>query len=348
MSAGEPNFQTIQQHLSQNQKTWVVTGVAGFIGSNLLESLLLLNQKVIGLDNLSTGSYKNLQDVENIVGEENWRNFKFIEGDIRNFETCLKVCDGSEYILHQAALGSVPRSIANPIDSHDSNVTGFLNMLTAGRDMKVKNFVYAASSSTYGDHPDLPKIENRIGKPLSPYAVTKLVDELYANVYADIYGLNSVGLRYFNVFGPRQTINSPYAAVIPLWIGAIKNNKNIHINGDGTTSRDFTYIKNVVQANLLAAININLANDTHSIFNIAVGDRTSLNDLYACISREVFEIDSSIEIKKPIFKDFRPGDVKHSQADIEKAREVLSYSPSHTVEEGIKETVSWYLQNIDD
>jgi UDP-N-acetylglucosamine 4-epimerase len=341
------SFQEVKNYLLQNQKTWVVTGVAGFVGSNLLEFLLLANQKVIGLDNFSTGSNKNLVDIELSVNKDQWKNFTFLEGDILSFETCLRVCKNADFVLHQAALGSVPRSIENPIRSHESNVTGFINILTASRDMNIKKFVYAASSSTYGDHPDLPKIESRIGKPLSPYAVTKLVDELYAGVYADIYNFNSIGLRYFNVFGPRQTINSPYAAVIPVWMGAIQSNQDIFINGDGETSRDFTYIQNVIQANVLAALSDGL-DDTHFVFNVAVGDRTSLNSLYQYIAEEVNKIDPSINVGKPKYKDFRSGDVRHSQADINKAKKLLGYEPSHTVKKGIKETVCWYMNNIND
>lgn len=333
-----PSYQLIQESLILKPKTWLITGVAGFIGSNLLEKLLQLNQTVIGIDNFSTGHNKNLEDVRLLISDKQWKKFKFIEGDIANFETCNKVCNKIDYVLHQAALGSVPRSIQDPISSNLSNVTGFLNMLTAAKDANVLNFVYAASSSTYGDHPDLPKKEHLIGNPLSPYAVTKYVNELYASVFYSSYGLNTIGLRYFNVFGRRQDKNGAYAAVIPKWVASFIDNQPVQINGDGSTSRDFCYVDNAVQANILAATVTN-TNSLNQIFNVAVGDRTTLLEL-ADIIKDNIPTGSSSEM---IFKEFREGDVKHSQADISKAKSLLAYEPSHNVEQGIKETVAWYL-----
>lgn len=338
-------YQEVQKTLKSDPKIWVITGVAGFIGSNLLEALLKLDQVVIGLDNFSTGYNNNLVDVEMLVSKSQWKKFSFIEGDILNPETCKTVCKSADYILHQAALGSVPRSIDDPYNSNNSNITGFLNMLIAAKDSYVQRFVYAASSSTYGDHPDLPKIEENIGKPLSPYAVTKLVNELYANVFADTYNFHSIGLRYFNIFGKRQDVNSAYAAVIPKWIGAMLDNKTIEINGDGKTSRDFTFIENVIQANILAAV------ATHEdaigqVYNIAAGERTSLLRLYDHITENLKSLHNTLPISKPNFLDFRPGDVRHSLADISKASQLLGYEPTHNVAQGIEETVSWHLRDL--
>jgi UDP-N-acetylglucosamine/UDP-N-acetylgalactosamine 4-epimerase len=333
-----PAYQSIQENLKLTPKRWLITGVAGFIGSNLLEKLLLLNQKVIGLDNFSTGNNKNLLDVESIVTHDQWSNFQFIEGDISHPEVCVLACKDIDYVLHQAALGSVPRSLADPLSTNKSNISGFLNMLVAARDAKVLNFVYAASSSTYGDHPGLPKQEDIIGKPLSPYAVTKYVNELYASVFYSSYGLNTIGLRYFNVFGRRQDPAGSYAAVIPKWVDAFIGGETVVINGDGSTSRDFCYIDNVIQANILAATTDNqLA--LNEVFNIAVGDRTSLLELTELIKNSL-PVNSSSEI---LFHDFRKGDVEHSQADISKAKKLLGYNPIFNVEAGIMETIEWYL-----
>lgn len=336
-------YEEIKQDLCLNPKTWLVTGVAGFIGSNLLEALLKLNQTVIGLDNFSTGFQSNLDQVQGLVSEDQWSKFKFIEGDIRDFATCERVCVGVDYVLHQAALGSVPRSINDPITSNAANVTGFLHMITAARDAGVTNFIYAASSSTYGDHPGLPKTEEIIGKPLSPYAVTKYVNELYAYVYGKVYRLKTVGLRYFNVFGPRQNPDGAYAAVIPKWIGRILNGERITINGDGETSRDFCYVQNVVQLNILAAHSDSESREA-SVFNVALNDRTSLNNLFELISSACDKNVEGLEIKPPEYQDFRAGDVRHSQADISKAIEQLGYQPSHRISEGILETVRWHLE----
>jgi UDP-N-acetylglucosamine 4-epimerase len=337
--------QTFLNRLVNKPETWLVTGVAGFIGSNLLETLLNYNQLVIGLDNFATGHQHNLEQVKNIVGEKRWGNFKFIEGDIRDLIVCHQACAGVDYVLHQAALGSVPRSLEDPINTNTANIDGFLNMLVAARDAKVKRFVYAASSSTYGDHPDLPKVEDKIGKPLSPYAVTKYVNELYADVFAKCYGLESIGLRYFNVFGPRQDPDGAYAAVIPKWIAAMVRDKEVYVNGDGETSRDFCYIKNVVQANLLAATTENIA-AVNQVYNIAVGDRTTLNQLLDYLRENLVLHFKKLESFKPIYRDFRSGDVRHSLADISKAQDLLGYAPTYHVREGLTEALDWYLENI--
>ena len=322
---------------------WVITGVAGFIGSNLLEELLLLNQRVVGLDNFSTGTKNNLEEVKQNVSSEQWKNFKFIEGSIESIDTCKMAVAGADNILHQAALGSVPRSIENPIATNAANISGFLNMLVASKEAAVQSFVYAASSSTYGDHPDLPKIEENIGNPLSPYAVTKLVNEIYAGVFKKSYDFNSIGLRYFNVFGRRQNPDGAYAAVIPKFISSMINDEDIYIYGDGSTSRDFCYIKNVIQANILSA----LANEEahNNVFNIACGDSTSLNELFGLISDRLTEKNVSYS-KEPIYQDFRRGDVLHSMANIEKARLLIGYEPSHTIKTGMIEAIPWYIENL--
>lgn len=335
-------FVQVCEELKNNPKTWLITGVAGFIGSNLLETLLLLNQKVIGLDNFATGFQHNLDEVQSLVSEQQWKNFTFFEGDIRLLEDCQKVCATVDYVLHQAALGSVPRSIADPIMTNSANITGFLNMLVAARDANVKSFTYAASSSTYGDHPALPKVEENIGKPLSPYAVTKYVNELYADVFAKTYGFQTIGLRYFNVFGKRQNPNGAYAAVIPKWTSAMIQNQDVTINGDGETSRDFCYIKNAIQANILAATTENVE-AKNQVYNVAVGDRTTLNDLFKAIREELNE-NNVVYNKDALYKDFRAGDVRHSQADISKAQGYLGYSPEHNIFSGINEAMPWYIR----
>jgi UDP-N-acetylglucosamine 4-epimerase len=336
------SYTKIKKILLVNPKIWLITGVAGFIGSNLLETLLKLDQKVVGLDNFSTGNEYNLKEVQGLVSKKQWANFTFIKGNISNLKSCQLACQGIDYVLHQAAIGSVPRSIKDPINTNKSNITGFLNMLVAAKDANVKNFVYAASSSTYGDHKKLPKKEHIIGNPLSPYAVTKYVNELYADVFNKAYEFNSIGLRYFNVFGKRQTPNSTYAAVIPKWIHAIIKNEEIFINGDGKTSRDFCFIENAIQANILAATNTN-KKAFNNIYNIALGDRTSLNELYAMLQSAINK-QSNIKHSKLIYRDFRAGDVKHSQADISKARNLLGYRPTHKVKSGIDETINWHLE----
>lgn len=337
------SYENVKLELIKNPKIWLITGVAGFIGSNLLESLLYLNQKVVGLDNFSTGHQENLDDVKAVVGEQLWGNFDFIEGDIRNLEKCREVMKGVDHVLHQAALGSVPRSINDPLTTNSVNINGYINLLVAAKDEGVKSFTYAASSSTYGDHPALPKVEDIIGNPLSPYAVTKYVNELYANVFATTYGLKSIGLRYFNVFGKRQDPCGAYAAVIPKWISALINSEDVIINGDGETSRDFCFIDNVVQANLLAATNAD--NTKAEVFNVAVGERTSLNQLFLMLRSYLADrgVDSA---SKAIYSDFRRGDVRHSQASIHKAQQFLGYSPSFSVSDGIRKMLPWYISKL--
>jgi UDP-N-acetylglucosamine 4-epimerase len=334
-------FERAKQQLIAAPKTWLVTGCAGFIGSNLVETLLKLGQKVVGLDNFATGKQHNLTQVQQIVGAELWQQFRFIEADIRDPAACLNACIGVDYVLHQAALGSVPRSINDPIATNETNISGFLNMLVAAKEHKVSRFVYAASSSTYGDHPALPKLEANIGNPLSPYAVTKYVNELYSDVFSRCYGFHSVGLRYFNVFGPRQDPHGAYAAVIPKWTAAMIAGEDVAINGDGETSRDFCFVANAVQANILAALS---SPEQSEVYNVAVGDRTSLNTLFHAIatSLQAEGVDYS---KQPLYRDFRAGDVRHSQADISKARQQLGYEPSHNIGQGIAVAMPWYVKN---
>lgn len=335
-------YQKIIAQLPKQPRTWLVTGIAGFIGSNLLERLLKLDQHVVGLDNFATGHQSNLDEVQSLVSPEEWSRFTFIEGDIRNLEDCARACEDVDYVLHQAALGSVPRSLNDPITTNAANITGFLNMLVAARDAGVKSFTYAASSSTYGDHPALPKVEENIGKPLSPYAVTKYVNELYAEVFARSYGFKAIGLRYFNVFGKRQDPNGAYAAVIPKWTAAMVRGEDVFINGDGETSRDFCFIENAVQANLLAATAEDSAKN--EVYNVAVGDRTTLNDLFGVLKSALAE-NGVVYEKAPVYRDFRPADVRHSQADIGKAAGNLGYAPEYRIREGIAKAMPWYLEN---
>jgi UDP-N-acetylglucosamine 4-epimerase len=357
-------YTEIQTGLLAAPKTWLITGVAGFIGSNLLETLLRLNQRVVGLDNFSTGHQRNLAEVKTLVTLEQWENFQLIEGDICNLDDCrramtfatsLQVGIGDaaihgahpvDYVLHQAALGSVPRSITDPITTNANNIDGFLNVLVAARDANVLRFVYAASSSTYGDHPDLPKVEANIGKPLSTYAVTKLVNELYADVFARCYGFNTIGLRYFNVFGQRQDPNGAYAAVIPKWTAALLQGDDVFINGDGETSRDFCFIDNAVQANLLAATTQNPA-AVNQVYNVAVGERTSLKKLYQLIAASL-SAQWPLQASNLIHRDFRAGDVRHSLADISKAQTLLGYSPTVKVGTGITASMPWYIYQVGD
>jgi len=347
-------YEQLLKELPKNPKTWLITGVAGFIGSNLLEALLKLDQRVVGLDNFATGYQQNLDEVQSLVSPTQWVNFRFIQGDIREFGDCQKACSDADYVLHQAALGSVPRSLADPITTNSANITGFLNMLVAARDAQVKSFTYAASSSTYGDHPALPKLEDNIGKPLSPYAVTKYVNELYAEVFSRCYGFHSIGLRYFNVFGPRQNPNGAYAAVIPKWVSSLLKGETVFINGDGETSRDFSFVENAIQANILAATVA--VNDFSSeskqchpalnqIYNMAVGDRTSLNRLFELIRDNLINFGVSPSVA-PEYQDYRAGDVRHSLANIEKASRLLGYLPTHTIENGMGAAVSWYVDKM--
>lgn len=334
-------YELLKERLKSEQKNWLVTGVAGFIGSNLLETLLSLNQRVVGLDNFSTGHQRNLDEVRALVTDAQWKSFRFIHGDIRSLEDCQQACNGVDYVLHQAALGSVPRSIEDPIATNQSNIDGFLNMLVAARDSKVAGFVYAASSSTYGDHSGLPKVEDLIGNPLSPYAVTKLVNELYAQVFARTYGFKTIGLRYFNVFGKRQDPNGAYAAVIPKWVASMLKGAVVSINGDGETSRDFCYVANAVQANLLAATSTN-SEAWNEVYNVAVSERTTLNDLFRLIQAGLKHDFPAIILPEPDYRDFRPGDVRHSLADITKAKHLLGYAPSHTLSQGLDRALDWY------
>ena len=337
-------YEQLLQDLPKAPKTWLITGVAGFIGSNLLETLLKLDQKVVGLDNFATGYQHNLDEVQGEVSQEQWSRFSFIQGDIRQLADCQKACKGVDNVLHQAALGSVPRSLNDPIATNETNINGFLNMLVAARDAKVASFTYAASSSTYGDHPGLPKVEDVIGKPLSPYAVTKYVNELYADVFAKSYGFNTIGLRYFNVFGKRQDPEGAYAAVIPKWTAAMISGEDVYINGDGETSRDFCYIDNTVQANLLAAT-ASEPEAYNQVYNIAVGGRTTLNELYSAIQKSLEKHDAVIA-KPVLYRDFRPGDVRHSQADIGKAQRLLGYIPRYDIFAGIDLAMPWYIQSL--
>lgn len=338
-------YETVQQMLCASPKTWLVTGCAGFIGSNLIEQLLKLGQSVIGLDNFSTGKQSNLEEVSTLVSRKQWAQFHFIEGDICDFATCANACAGVDYVLHQAALGSVPRSINDPITTNASNVSGFLNMLVAARDASVQRFVYAASSSTYGDHPGLPKVETIIGRPLSPYAVTKYVNELYADVFGRCYGLESIGLRYFNVFGQRQDPDGAYAAVIPKWIAALVKHETVFINGSGETSRDFCYVHNAVQANLLAATTVN-TEAINQVYNVAVNARTDLNELFALLRDGLSCNHPELKGVQPVHRDFRAGDVMHSKADISKAALLLGYQPTHTLRQGLHETLCWHEKKI--
>jgi UDP-N-acetylglucosamine/UDP-N-acetylgalactosamine 4-epimerase len=334
-------FQQIQQTLREQPKKWLITGCAGFIGSNLLETLLKLNQTVIGLDNFSTGYQHNLDEVKTEVSQAQWARFHFIQGDIRDMNACQQAVEGVDYVLHQAALGSVPRSLEDPIATNDVNINGFLNMLIASKNAGVTSFVYAASSSTYGDHPGLPKVEDKIGKPLSPYAVTKYVNELYADVFARNYGFKAIGLRYFNVFGKRQNPNGAYAAVIPKWIAAMIKNEDIFINGDGQTSRDFCFVENVVQANLLAATTS--SDNKNEVYNVAVGDITTLNELASNLKSILKGYDLKYE-KEMIYRDFRQGDVRHSQADISKPAQRLGYVPAYRIRQGLEAAMAWYIK----
>ena len=342
-------YKELQEYLKSNKRTWLITGVAGFIGSNLLERLLILNQNVVGLDNFDTGYQHNIdqtiEDASKKIGKNLSSNFNFINGDIRKLSDCQRVCDGVDYVLHQAALGSVPRSIEDPINTNRANLDGFLNMLVAAKEAKVKRFVYAASSSTYGDHLSLPKVESEIGSPLSPYAVTKLVNELYANVFSKTYGFKTIGLRYFNVFGKRQDPNGVYAAVIPKWVAAILNEEDVFINGDGETTRDFCYIDNTVQMNLLAATTNN--NDAiDQVYNVALNEQTSLNQLYQMIEERLIKRMPGLKKKEPIYREFRKGDVRHSQASINKAQTLLDYQPKHMISEGLDEAMDWYVDHL--
>jgi len=338
-------YDEVKKSLQKNPKRWLVTGAAGFIGSNLVETLLSLGQTVVGLDNFSTGHRYNLKHIEASITDESWKNFTFIEGDISDYSRCLTSAKDVDIILHQAALGSVPRSIDDPLRTNHANLTGYLNMLTAAKENGVKRFVYASSSSVYGDSKELPKVEERTGQLLSPYAVTKYVNELYAGVFRKCYGMETIGLRYFNVYGKRQDPNGAYAAVIPKWIGQLLNKEDLYINGDGETSRDFTYIDNVIQANILAGTTEN-EEAFGEAFNTAIGGRETLNNLYQSIEKGLKENLPDIEMKTPIYRDFRAGDIRHSNANIDKMNRLLDYEPTHSLEKGLKASITWYINDI--
>lgn len=336
---------SIRMELAARPRRWLVTGSAGFIGSHLIETLLAMGQWVASLDDFSTGYRSNLDEVREAVGEAAWRRHRFIEGDVADLIACREACHGVDIVLHQAALGSVPRSIANPLATHEANATGFLNVLLAARDAGVKRFVYAASSSTYGDHPGLPKVEDQIGRPLSPYAVTKYVNELYADVFGRCYGFETIGLRYFNVFGARQDPDGAYAAVIPKWVATMLASEAIVVNGDGETTRDFCYIDNVVQANLLAALVADKA-AVGEVYNVAVGGRLSLSELAGMLRELLRARHPALFVPAPRYQDFRAGDVRHSQADIGKAKRLLGYAPTHGVRAGLAEAMPWYEARV--
>ncbi|SHN54193.1 SDR family oxidoreductase [Desulfovibrio litoralis] len=339
------NYQQVKDTLKKQPKTWLITGVAGFIGSNLLEALLKLDQRVVGFDNFSTGYQRNLDMALSELSPQQQKNFKFLKADIRDLKSCHELCVGVDYVLHHAALGSVPHSIDDPLLANDCNITGFLNMLVAARDAKVKNFVYAASSATYGDEPTLPKKEELIGKPLSPYALTKYVNELYAAVFADAYGFKSIGLRYFNIFGKRQDPKGAYAAVIPCWFSALLKNETVYINGDGENTRDFCYVDNVIQANILAACTEN-NNAFNTVYNIALGRSTNLNELFEMIKKEVVAYNQKAQTAQAVHREYRSGDIRHSVADISKAQNALGYMAEYSVEDGLALAAKWYAENL--
>jgi UDP-N-acetylglucosamine 4-epimerase len=334
----------LSDQLKSNPRTWLITGVAGFIGSNLLEALLKLDQRVVGLDNFATGHRRNLDEVRSLVADAQWREFEFVEGSITDSAVCARACRDVDFVLHEAAMGSVPLSIEQPAAAHAANVTGFLNLLTTARDAKVKRFVYASSSAVYGNDPELPKIESKIGKPLSPYAATKLMNEVYADAFAISYGTQSIGLRYFNVFGPRQDPNGAYAAVIPKWIDALLRREPVRIHGDGETSRDFCHVENVVQANLLAATTTNSA-AVNQAYNIALGQRTTLNELFVHLQSSLRRRNPALPETKPVHGPERAGDIRHSLADISKGRTLLGFAPTVDVADGLERAMDWYCGN---
>lgn len=330
-------YETTQAGLRRSPAMWLVTGAAGFIGSHLVDALLNLEQRVRGLDNLSTGHEKNLQPAAQS------KRFEFIRGDIRDVETCHQACAGVDYVLHHAALGSVPASLEDPLATHAINVTGFANILNAAREQRVKRVIYASSSAVYGDEPTLPKVENKIGNPLSPYALSKLANELYAANFRQCFGVASIGLRYFNVFGARQDPRGPYAAVIPRWIEAMIQGGPVFINGDGETTRDFCHVSDVVQANVLAAT-VPEAEAVNQVYNIAAGNGTTLNDLFRILRDELCGQFPHLKQLKPQYRDFRPGDIRHSQADITRAKTLLGYSPQMSLKDGLRAAMPSYIQ----
>ena len=339
-------YEEIKAMLKHEPRTWLVTGVAGFIGSHLLEALLKLDQRVVGLDNFSTGKKPNLEQVKELVSAPQWQRFRFTEGDIVDLDTCSRACKGVDFVLHEAALGSVPLSMAEPLRCHASNVTGFLNVLVASRETGIRRVIYASSSAVYGDDPVLPKVEDQLGKPLFPYAASKVMDEIYARVFASAFGLASIGLRYFNVFGPRQDPAGAYAAVIPKWLSAMLRREPVRIHGTGETSRDFCFVENIVQSNLLAATTHN-PEAVNQLYNIGLGQMTTLKDLFDLLQRILQRRFADLPQQRPIHDDFRPGDVLHSLADIRKAQQRLGYAPSHGLEQGLDLAMDWYCANLD-
>lgn len=338
----------VSSELRQSPRSWLVTGAAGFVGSNLVERLLELGQRVVGMDNFATGSRRNLEQAVAGAGGGRRGEFHFREADVTDLDACRQACEGVDIVLHQAALGSVPRSLENPLATHEANATGSLKILLAARDADVGRVVYASSSSCYGDHEALPKVEDRVGRPVSPYGASKQASELYAAVFSRAYGLDCVGLRYFNVFGRRQDARGPYAAVIPKWVGRLLRGETCYINGDGETSRDFCYIDNVIQANLLAAtaaLDHERDGGLHEVYNVACGERTTLNELFRLIRDRVARHEPAAAGAEPEYRPFRPGDIRHSEADIGKIRRGLGYRPSHDVEEGLEEAIPWYLEH---
>jgi UDP-N-acetylglucosamine 4-epimerase len=339
------SFDEVTDRLRAEPRSWLVTGVAGFIGSNLLQTLLELDQSVVGLDNFATGHRANLDEVRDLVGPQRWSRLRFHEGDVASPDVCREALDGVDVVLHQAALGSVPRSIEDPLASNDANVTGTLALLEAARRGGVRRFVYASSSSVYGDSPTLPKVEDQLGQLLSPYATTKLANELYAGVFGRLHGIETVGLRYFNVFGPRQDPEGAYAAVIPRWVAAMIRGDEVHINGTGETSRDFCYVKNVVQVNILAAT-VEKPAALGQAYNVAVGQRTTLNELFELLRERLAPRHPHLEGLKPVYGPFREGDVLHSLADTTRARQLLGYEPTHSIEQGLDEALDWYEKSL--
>jgi UDP-N-acetylglucosamine 4-epimerase len=338
-------YEEAQQHIRNRPLTWLVTGAAGFIGSHLVERLLALDQAVLGLDNFSTGKRANLASVGQAAGAARWSRFRLIEGDTRSLETCREACRGIDVVLHQAALGSVPRSIDDPLASHQSNVNGFLNMLLAARDAGVPRLVYASSSAVYGDHPEMPKREPQIGRAVSPYGLTKHVNELYAGVFAHCYGMRSIGLRYFNVFGPRQDPDGAYASVIPAWIGALLRGQSAYINGDGRAARDFCYVDNVVQANLLAAT-VEDPQALDQAYNVAVGEQTSLGELFELVRAVLVRRLPHLRNARAVHREPRRGDVQLSRADTGKAERLLGYRPQVRIMKGLELTAEWYTAHL--
>ena len=340
-------YETLKERLCEEPRVWLVTGVAGFVGSGLLETLLGLDQRVVGLDNFATGSRRNLEEVRGLVTDEQWRRLSLIEGDVRDPKDCRRACEGVDHVLHQAALGSVPHSVDDPALANDNNVTGTLNMLVAARDAGVGRLVYASSSAVYGDDEAPVKAEGRIGSLLSPYAVTKYVDELYGEIFARTYGTGTVGLRYFNIFGRRQDPDGAYAAVIPRWFSSLLRGEEVHIYGDGETSRDFCYVEDVAQANILAAC-VEEETALNQVYNVGLSKSTTLNELFALIRDEVAKVRPEAARTEPTYGDFRVGDVRHSMADVGKAKGLLGFEPAYTVGDGLAEAAAWYRDSLSD